>query len=202
MRRLSILLALLGTISVTPAHADTSISPYPGVEDYTRMARQVIQGELDTLEEAGGWLFCATALCNTLRGPAPEVMRYAKGTDRAWVLACLLGIEKDLQPDGWPDEPTVEHIAPKNLGSAPAWKHLSGTDFANRQFALGNLTVLSQQDNMDAARVSFEDKCKVFERLMLRINRELATGGGWGSAEIDAYTGDRCNHALKGWKKR
>lgn len=130
-------------------------------------------------------------------------MRYAKGADRAWVLACLLGIEKDLQPDGWPDDPSVEHIAPKNLGSAPAWKHLSGTDFAHRQFALGNLTVLSQQDNMDAARVSFEDKCKVFENSMLRINRDLAKNrGGWGSAEIDARTEDICDHALKLWPHR
>jgi len=127
-------------------------------------------------------------------------MRYAKGADREWVLACLLGIEKALQADGWPDEPSIEHIAPKKLDSAPAWSHLDQAGFNNRQFALGNLTVLSQKDNMASARISFEDKRKVLENSMLRINRDLAKNhAGWGAAEIDARTEELCEQVLKLW---
>ena len=124
-----------------------------------------------------------------------------KGPDRGWLLACLLGLERDVQSDcAEPDEPTIEHIAPKKLESAPAWAHLFGEDERYLVHTLGNLTVLSMDHNRKVAQVSFEDKQSVLATSFMATNRALALSHTtWAAPEIQARTAEMAEQVLRLW---
>lgn len=69
MRPLLSILGLIGAMSLLtpPVYAEL----YPAVPDYAKMAKQIGGGGLSSHKTAAGFLFCATALCNTLSPPAP-----------------------------------------------------------------------------------------------------------------------------------
>ena len=107
--------------------------------------------------------------------------------------------EKIVNPDD--RSVTLEHILPQSFGKT--WNsHFSrGYEPADYIDRIGNLTLLTQKINSDAADKSFLEKQKIaFETSELLINSDLMRTSKWGEEEIESRQDSLAKIALEVWK--
>ena len=96
---------------------------------------------------------------------------------------------------------TLEHVLPQNFSTV--WRSyfsrgVDPNDFVDR---IGNLTLLTQKINSDAANSSFPEKKKIaFDHSSLPINAQFSKLTKWGESEIESRQAEMANVALEVWK--
>lgn len=103
----------------------------------------------------------------------------------------LLGINYDLQPDSEMMSEasyTVEHIFPKGQKHWQGWQEFEDTNPKEWVHRIGNLTLLSRQDNKPgtADNRDFMVKKQACSRSVLKISHEIARCDMWSPREIAA----------------
>ena len=92
---------------------------------------------------------------------------------------------------------TLEHILPQKPDDE--WRTYFGLDsYDDAIDRLGNLTILTDKDNM--AQQPFERKCEVFKESKLALNRQIATYTAWDMDTLDHYQGWLAEQAASVWK--
>ena len=103
----------------------------------------------------------------------------------------LLGINYDLQSDSEMISETgctVEHIFPRGQQHWHGWSHFEDTNPREWVHRVGNLTLLSRQDNKPGAadNRNFATKKQTCSRSVLRISQDIAKSDIWSPKEIVA----------------
>lgn len=107
--------------------------------------------------------------------------------------------EKTVNPDD--KTVTLEHILPQNFGKTWSSYFSKGYEPADYVDRIGNLTLLTQKINSDAADKSFLDKQQVaFKTSDLVLNSELMKISKWGEVEIESRQDHLAKIALEIWK--
>ena len=92
---------------------------------------------------------------------------------------------------------TLEHILPQK--PKDEWQESFGRDTYNDAIdRLGNLTILTDKDNM--GQQPFERKCEVFKESNLELNKQIATYPSWNMDTLEHYQGWLAKHAASVWK--
>lgn len=114
-----------------------------------------------------------------LRSRTFQYKRYA-----ALVLKRLSRQLGDTQP-ALPDA-TIEHVLPRNPKPDSPWRTLYKSDKAIDAHAhrLGNLALLSFDDNQKAGNNPFPDKCSIYRASQYAIARDVATAQEWSTDAI------------------
>lgn len=100
------------------------------------------------------------------------------------------------------NEATFEHVLPKGTRIHPSWRRAFpkpefASDYCQR---LGNIVLLSGEDNNRADSMSWEDKRVYFARSQFVLAREACVETEWTPATIDRRTKMLINRLLKDWK--
>jgi uncharacterized protein with ParB-like and HNH nuclease domain len=107
--------------------------------------------------------------------------------------------EKTVNPDD--KTLTLEHILPQNFGKIWNSYFTKGYEPADYVDRIGNLTLLTQKINSDAADKSFPDKQQIaFQSSDLLLNSELMKLSKWGEPEIESRQDALAKIALEVWK--
>jgi hypothetical protein len=107
--------------------------------------------------------------------------------------------EKSVNPDD--KTVTLEHILPQNFGKIWNSYFSKGYDPADYVDRIGNLTLLTQKINSDAADKSLPDKQQIaFNLSDLLLNFELMKPSKWGETEIESRQDSLAKIALEVWK--
>ena len=85
---------------------------------------------------------------------------------------------------------TLEHIIPQNSDDA-------GADMKHLLHKLGNLTLLSERENVLAGNRPFAAKKPIFERSRLSINKKLIDNEGWGAEQATVRQDDLLKQAME-----
>ena len=103
-------------------------------------------------------------------------------------------INNEIEPSS---KMTLEHILPQKPNDE--WRGYFGLDtYDDAIDRLGNLTILTDKDNM--AQQPFERKCEVFKESKLALNRQIATYTAWDMDTLDHYQGWLAEQAASVWK--
>ncbi len=103
-------------------------------------------------------------------------------------------LNKEIQPSS---DMTLEHILPQK--PKDEWQESFGRDtYDDAIDRLGNLTILTDKDNM--GQQPFERKCEVFKESKLALNRKIAEYRTWDMDTLDDYQGWLAKHAASIWK--
>ena len=110
-------------------------------------------------------------------------------TDTKKIKRFLFGVNYDLQPGSEMMSEvrcTVEHILPKGQQHWHDWQQFEGTNPKEWINRIGNLTLLSRQDNKPgtADNRNFTVKKHTFSRSILKISQEIAQCDVWSPREI------------------
>ena len=110
-------------------------------------------------------------------------------TDAKKIKRFLFGVNYDLQPGSEMMSEircTVEHILPKGQQHWHNWREFEGANPKEWVNRIGNLTVLSRQDNKPgtADNRNFTVKKHTFSRSILKISQEIAQCDVWSPREI------------------
>ena len=118
----------------------------------------------------------------------------------------LYALNKEIQPSSdiiQFNQLTLEHILPKSTKHLKKWTDFDEKrhkDWVNR---LGNLTLLSKNENRpsDADNESMKKKKKIFEKSILTINKNLAksSNDNWSPKIIETRQKKMAKHAAKIW---
>lgn len=103
----------------------------------------------------------------------------------------LFGVNHDLQPDAEMINEvrcTIEHIFPKGQRHWHGWQQFEGTNPKEWVHRIGNLTLLSRQDNKPgvADNCNFTVKKRTCSRSIMKISQEIAQHDAWSPREISA----------------
>ena len=110
-------------------------------------------------------------------------------TDAKKIRRFLFGVNYDFQPGSEMMSEvrcTVEHILPKGQQHWDGWQQFEGTNPKEWINRIGNLTLLSRQDNKPgtADNRNFTVKKHTFSRSILKISQEIAQCDVWSPREI------------------
>lgn len=110
-------------------------------------------------------------------------------TDNKKIKRFLFGVNYDLQPDSEmmnQTRCTVEHIFPKGPQHWASWLHFDDANPKEWVNRIGNLTLLSRQDNKPGAddNRNFTVKKQACSRSVLKISQEIAQYDMWSPREI------------------
>ena len=109
------------------------------------------------------------------------------------------GPEQIVNPDS--KKVTLEHVLPQNPSGAWKTDFSRGADPKDYIYRLGNLTLLTQKINREAADKSFTEKQKLALNISsLAINRFFKAESKWGDKEIEKRQGELAKIALEIWK--
>lgn len=95
------------------------------------------------------------------------------------------------------EEITAEHIIPKAL--IPNWEHVSGADHKRLLNTVGNLALLSPNDNPAAGNKPWKHKRRIYKKSGIEITNSLAKKTKWGKKEVEDRTAKFAKLALKIW---
>ncbi len=103
-------------------------------------------------------------------------------------------LNNEIQPSS---DMTLEHILPQK--PKDEWQESFGrNNYDDAIDRLGNLTILTDKDNM--GQQPFERKCEVLKESKLALNRKIAEYRTWDMDTLDDYQGWLANHAASVWK--
>jgi uncharacterized protein with ParB-like and HNH nuclease domain len=97
----------------------------------------------------------------------------------------------------------VEHILPQNdyHNLSHCWKeHLSNDEYDKQLHSMGNLTLLTKEDNASIKDACFENKKEVYLESSLQLNEYLVDVDEWNSESIKSHANYLVDLALDRWK--
>jgi len=97
----------------------------------------------------------------------------------------------------------VEHILPQNsyINLSHCWKeHLSNDEYDKQLHTMGNLTLLTKEDNSSIKDACFENKKEVYLYSNLKLNEYLVDIDEWNSESIKSHANYLVELALDRWK--
>jgi len=92
---------------------------------------------------------------------------------------------------------TVEHIMPK--ARSKHWKHISDDEHRELLWSIGNLTLLSKDDNVIASSHSFKKKREIYDNSNIEITKSLKRYDVWDEEAIEERTKEFVELAAKIW---
>lgn len=96
---------------------------------------------------------------------------------------------------------TLEHVLPQGFGHAWKGAFSKGVDPSEYVHRIGNLTLLLQKPNSEAADKCFADKRTLaLDQSSLPINKMFSKYSTWGDVDIDKRQADLAKVALEVWK--
>ena len=109
------------------------------------------------------------------------------------------GQERIVNPDS--KKVTLEHVLPQNPSGTWKTYFSKGADPNDYIYRVGNLTLLTQKVNSEAANKSFPEKQKLALNISsLVINKSFRTETKWGDKEIEKRQTELARTALEIWK--
>ena len=106
--------------------------------------------------------------------------------------------QPELVPNTNPDDVNLEHVLPKSYG--PAWKaDFSAEEHLAYRRRLGNLALLTQDENSGSGADGFAKKKKVLARSSFALTSMIGAKSSWTSKEIEARQKRLAELAAKTW---
>jgi len=133
-----------------------------------------------------------------------KLMTEARMTGKKKTCQFFLGINRHIQKDT-PDRKenyTVEHILPESLQHWDGWDGFKDVDPKDWIDKIGNLTLLSENDNKAGAKYnySFSQKKPAYKDSSLKITRDLSELAEWTPREIEKRQAKMAKQAVQVWK--
>lgn len=92
---------------------------------------------------------------------------------------------------------TIEHIMPRKLNKD--WRHINSDDHSDLLWCIGNLTLLSKDDNIQASSCAFKTKKDVYVKSKIKITKSLKRYKVWNDETITERAEKFAELAVKIW---
>lgn len=125
--------------------------------------------------------------------------RTAQSSKKVRYLLCQLELQANPSHPLEDSQLTLEHILPRN--PSPAWLKSFGVEpIDDAVEMLGNMTLLSAEENRGIGNGSFEEKKITISGSSMIINKKVAEAGEWNRSSIEARQSWLADLAVKRWR--